>query len=139
MSVLTARSPTSRMTTVDTGRPLSSTTCPVTVEVWFGPVKGEGIRGGGTDLTCPSSVLLARSAAAATARRRGTEVKDARHKPGVVFRPLNRAEKRLPAWTFCRLQDRNRRDTDADQQQLPDRKSTRLNSSHLVISYDVFC
>src|SRR5688500_19769008 len=100
MSVLTARSPTSRMTTVDTGRPLSSTTCPVTVEVWFGPVKGEGIRGGGTDLTCPSSVLLARSAAAATARRRGTEVKDARHK---------------------------------------DRKSTRLNSSHLVISYAVFC
>src|SRR2546426_3633953 len=26
-----------------------------------------------------------------------------------------------------------------DQQELPDRKSTRLNSSHLVISYAVFC
>src|SRR5256885_7135183 len=29
--------------------------------------------------------------------------------------------------------------TDGDEAHVPDRKSTRLNSSHLVISYAVFC
>src|SRR5256885_8725476 len=32
-----------------------------------------------------------------------------------------------------------RRDDDGDQRSRQDRKSTRLNSSHLVISYAVFC
>src|SRR5258707_5230426 len=38
----------------------------------------------------------------------------------------------------CRLGDQGRRFVEADHQ-LPDRKSTRLNSSHANISYAVFC
>src|SRR5256885_2767488 len=36
-------------------------------------------------------------------------------------------------------QHEDERDRQTDQLLLPDRKSTRLNSSHLVISYAVFC
>src|SRR3989454_8742291 len=39
----------------------------------------------------------------------------------------------------ARLVDAGVRDRSTGRRQVPDRKSTRLNSSHLVISYAVFC
>src|SRR5256885_6662099 len=42
-------------------------------------------------------------------------------------------------WDVYRNRLLDRRDTEQFLSALPDRKSTRLNSSHLVISYAVFC
>src|SRR5690625_6828271 len=42
-------------------------------------------------------------------------------------------------WYYLRFIDPDNNDALADQRALEDRKSTRLNSSHVAISYAVFC
>src|SRR2546430_13484709 len=52
---------------------------------------------------------------------------------------LRRADHRVMDQEKIKTEDRIGARRDADQQQHPDRKSTRLNSSHSQISYAVFC
>src|SRR5688500_19856449 len=58
--------------------------------------------------------------------------------PALVERPWPRTNRKLRRWSrarrYCVPRERRRR-----RENFPDRKSTRLNSSHLVISYAVFC
>src|SRR5260221_10037774 len=59
-----------------------------------------------------------------------------------LFRSRRRDRSRTPDRRFGRRRggcDRRDRDRPASSAHPPDRKSTRLNSSHTVISYAVFC
>src|SRR5438874_10217028 len=55
------------------------------------------------------------------------------------YTTLFRSQDLIPLPTICNKPHIGRTRTSPDQMMPPDRKSTRLNSSHVEISYAVFC
>src|SRR2546426_7748746 len=84
----------------------------------------------------PYTTLFRSLIAAVHAVREGESVLD----PAVLKDALARAERRPPAAATLEVEPLTRIETEVLRLLAAgDRKSTRLNSSHLVISYAVFC